>query len=82
MTLSGDLLEALYMDNGTLALRQLRKLPPYLHRQGITLEDYDGQNAQRFELLPTKRQPGTLRPALTKGERLLLPGRATVPEES
>ena len=75
--LFGDLLEALYADNGDFALRQLKKVRPCLRALGIETVDYSGENAELFELFPSKRPGLTLRPALRAGDRLLLAGRAT-----
>lgn len=80
LQLFGDLLEALYAENGDFALRQLRKLLPCLQALGIETEDYRGDNAELFELFPSKRPGKTLRPALKAGDRLLLSGRATEAE--
>ena len=77
LNLLGDLLEALYSENGEFSLRQLRKIKPYLQRQGIELEDYAANNAELFEILPSKKGAATLRPALLEGETLLLAGKAT-----
>ena len=76
LDLYADLLEGLYSENGEYALRQMKKLRPYLRRRGVETEDYDGSNAAAFELLPTKKETRTLRPAICAGEKLLLPGRA------
>ena len=75
--LLGDLLEALYAENGDYAIRQLKKLLPWLHQQGIEAVNYSPETADLFELLPTKRSSATQRPALVSGETLLLAGRAT-----
>ena len=77
LNLLGDLLEGLYSENGEFSLRQLRKIKPYLQRQGIELEDYTANNAEFFEILPSKKGAATLRPALLEGETLLLAGKAT-----
>ena len=77
LRLLGDLLEALYAGNGDYALRQLKKLLPWLRQQGIEAVDYSPETADLFELLPTKRSSATQRPALVSGETLLLAGRAT-----
>ena len=77
LRLLGDLLEALYAQNGDYAIRQLKKLLPWLHQQGIEAVDYSPETADLFELLPTKRASATQRPALVSGETLLLAGRAT-----
>ncbi|MBO7422753.1 MAG: hypothetical protein J6T99_05140 [Oscillospiraceae bacterium] len=77
LNLLGDLLEGLYSDNGEFSLRQLRKIKPYLQHQGIELEDYTANNAEMFDILPSKKEAVTLRPALLEGETLLLAGKAT-----
>ncbi len=77
LNLLGDLLEGLYSENGEFSLRQLRKIKPYLQRQGIELEDYAANNAEFFEILPSKKGAATFRPALLEGETLLLAGKAT-----
>ena len=77
LRLFGDLLEALYAENGDFALRQMKKIRPCLHALGIETVDYSGENADLFELFPSKRPGVTLRPALRAGDRLLLAGRAT-----
>ena len=77
LRLLGDLLEALYADNGDYALRQLKKLLPWLRQQGIEAVDYSPESADLFELLPTKRASATQRPALVREGTLLLAGRAT-----
>lgn len=77
LKLVGDLLEALYADNGDYALRQLRQLTPWLRRQGVEVVDYGADSAELFELLPTKKAAATQRPALVADGKLLLVGRAT-----
>ena len=77
LNLLGDLLEGLYSENGEFSLRQLRKIKPYLQRQAFELEDYAANNAEFFEILPSKKGAATLRPALLEGETLLLAGKAT-----
>ena len=77
LKLIGDLLEALYAENGEYAVRQLRKLLPWLHQQGIETVDFSPDTRELFELLPTKRASATQRPALVSGDKLLLAGRAT-----
>jgi len=76
LQLFSDLLEALYAGSGDYSLRQLKKIRPYLRRRGIEIVDLDGENAGAFEMLPTKNETRTLRPALKAGDRLLLAGRA------
>lgn len=77
LKLVGDLLEALYAENGDYALRQLRQLLPWLRRQGIEVINYSADSAELFELLPTKKAAATQRPALVSEGKLLLVGRAT-----
>lgn len=77
LKLIGDLLEALYAENGDYALRQLKQLLPWLRRQGIEVKNYSADTAEYFELLPTKKASSTQRPALVSGDKLLLVGRAT-----
>lgn len=77
LRLFGDLLEALYADNGDFALRKLQQLRPCLRALGVETEDYSADHAEDFELFPSKRPGLTLRPALKTGDRLLLEGRAT-----
>ncbi len=76
LQLFSGLLEALYADNGEYALRQLKKLKPYLRQAGVEVRDYSPQDAELFELLPTKKDTCTLRPALLTDGVLLLTGRA------
>ena len=76
-TLFGDLLEASCAGNGDYALRQLGKVEPWLRRHGVQTAAYGPDTAELFELLPTKNQSATLRPALLLDGRLLLAGRAT-----
>ena len=76
LQLIADLLEGLYSENGDYSLRQMKKLLPYLQSRGIELVDYDGRDPTAFELLPTRREGRTLRPAIYAGEKLLLAGRA------
>ena len=72
-----DRLEALYAGNGAFALRQLGKLPAYLEKRGVELAEYSEETAELFELLPSRNQTMTQRPALLAGEKLLLSGKAT-----
>ena len=71
-----DLLEGLYSENGDYSLRQLKKLLPYLKSRGLELVDYEAGDPTAFELLPTRKEARTLRPAIYAGDKLLLPGRA------
>ena len=77
LKLLSELLEALYAGNGEFALRQLRRIPPWLHQYGIDTVDYSNDTRELFELLPTKRESATQRPALLYGDKLLAAGKAT-----
>ena len=48
----------------------------YLHGRGIEAEDFTGENAQMFEVLPAVRT-GTIRPALMRGGKLIRKGLAS-----
>ncbi len=76
LRLLGDLLEALYSGSGEFSLRQLRKVRTYLQRRGVDIIEFEPALATNFELLPTKNETRTLRPALMAGDKLLLVGRA------
>lgn len=76
LQLFADLLEGLYSGNGDFSLRQLKKVLPWLTRHGVDIVEYSPGAAASFELLPTKNESRTLRPALMAGDRLLLAGRA------
>ena len=77
LQLIGSLLEAFYSGNGEFALRQLRRLEPWLLSRGIECRDFSPETAELFDLLPTKSRPATLRPALLADGKLLLTGKAT-----
>ena len=77
LQLFGALLEGLYSGNGDFSLRQLQKIKLYLRHLGIELREYNPENAELFEILPSRKGAATLRPALLDGETLLLPGKAT-----
>ena len=77
LALIGSLLEAAYAENGEFALRQLRQIQPWLRRRGVETRDYSPESAELFELLPTRKNSATQRPALLYGEKLLMAGRAT-----
>ncbi len=79
LTLFGDMLESLYAESGEYALRQIKKVVPYLKERGIELVDYDRNCRELFELFPTKNAAATLRPAILWNSKLLLIGRATEP---
>ena len=79
LALFGDMLESLYADSGEYALRQIRKLIPFLKERGVELVEYSSSTKDLFELFPTKNAAATLRPAILWNNRLLLIGRATEP---
>jgi len=76
LQLFADLLEALYSGSGEFSLRQLKKVRSYLQLRGVDIVEYDPALGTNFEMLPTKNETRTLRPALMAGDRLLLAGRA------
>ncbi|MBQ9662264.1 MAG: hypothetical protein IJV40_03815 [Oscillospiraceae bacterium] len=77
LKLLSELLEALYANNGEFALRQLKRIQPWLRQKGIETVDYSEETRELFELLPTKRDTATQRPALLYEDRLLVAGKAT-----
>ena len=81
LALVAELLEALYTDNGDFALRQLRRLLPWLRARGVETADYGAETAELFELLPSRSETVTLRPALLHEGKLLLTGRAAAPQD-
>ena len=81
LQLFADLLEAKYTGSGDFALRQLRKVPPYLTGRGVTLVDYSEEREDLFELFPSKNRTTTQRPAILTGNELLMMGKAAVQEE-
>ena len=76
LQLFADLLEALYSGSGEYSLRQLKKVRGHLQRHGVDIIEYSPELSASFELLPTKNETRTLRPALMAGDKLLLAGRA------
>ena len=74
--LFSDLLEALYSEDGDMALSKLGNLKFYLHKKGIDVLDYSEENAQMFDLMPSPER-ATLRPALAVEGRVLKKGLAT-----
>ncbi len=47
-----ELIEARYANDGDLALKRILKLPASLEDMGIQAVDYDGTNAEYFDILP------------------------------
>lgn len=81
LELFADLLEAKYSGSGDFALRKLKNITPYLLKQGVTLVDYSEEREELFELFPSRNKTATQRPAVLKGNELLLMGKATVQEK-
>ena len=77
LKLFSELLEALYGNNGEFALRQLKRVQPLLRQHGVETVDYSPETREYFELLPTRRDSFTQKPALLSGDTLLVPGKAT-----
>jgi len=79
ITLFQDLIEARYANDGDLALKRIRKLPTSLEEMGIQAVDYDGSNANYFDILPKLDSDDdgyeTAVPALIKGDQVLARGR-------
>ena len=80
--LFASLLEAAYARRGTDgadAEEIISDIRYYLHRQNVEIVDYTPDKEGWFELLPARR-PGTMRPALSTGGRLLKKGLASSAE--
>lgn len=74
-----SLLESVYVRRGMAdndAEELLSNIRYYLHRRGITLEDYTKEHEAWFELLPA-RKAGTMRPAMIAGGKLIKKGLAS-----
>lgn len=77
--LFASLLEAAYARRGANdsdAKEVEANIRYYLHRRGVELEDYTRGHESWFELLPA-RKPGTMRPAMVAGGRLVKKGLAS-----
>lgn len=79
VSLFQDLMEARYANDGDLALKRILKLPASLEDMGIRAVDYDGYNADYFDILPKIESDDgefeTAAPALIKGDKVLARGR-------
>ena len=80
VSLFQDLIEARYANDGDLSLKRILKLPASLEDMGIRAVDYDGYNADYFDILPKigEEEDGeyqTAVPALIKGDQVLARGR-------
>lgn len=79
VSLFQDLMEARYANDGDLALKRILKLPASLEDMGIIAVDYDGHNADFFDILPKidgdDTEYETAVPALIKGDQVLARGR-------
>lgn len=79
VSLFQDLIEARYANDGELALKRILKLPASLEDMGIRAVDYDGYNADYFDILPKidsfDGEYETAVPALIKGDQVLARGR-------
>lgn len=75
LDLFSELLEAAYAAGDAGAKESISAIRFYLHNAGIDVIDYDEGREAWFEFLPADR-PGTLRPALLAGGRLLKKGMA------
>ncbi len=76
-SLYGDLLEALYSEDGEFALERLEQLRYYLHMQNIEAIDYTNEHIDWFDLMPGSGSlEKTIRPALVRKGILLYKGLA------
>lgn len=74
--LLSDLLESAYGEADSEHSRQIiSELKFYLHRKNIEVIDYDGENRDYFELMPSE-SAGTIRPALVMAGSVLRKGLA------
>ena len=82
ISLFQDLMEARYANDGNLALKRILKLPASLEDMGIRAVDYDGYNADFFDILPKidtdDSEFETAVPALIKGDQVLARGRVYI----
>ena len=73
--LLSDLLESAYGENSEYGKQIVSEVKFYLHRKNIDVVDYDGNNRDYFELMPSERA-GTIRPALVMAGSVLRKGLA------
>ncbi len=69
-----SLLEARATGDGEVALRSLDQAEQALRARGVELVSYDAEHASLFDLLPTRGEARTVRPALLLEGRLLRRG--------
>lgn len=75
--LFSELLESAYGEGGSEYAQQIiSEVKFYLHRKNIEVIDYDGNNRDLFELMPSE-STGTIRPALAIAGSVLRKGLAT-----
>ncbi|MBR4421510.1 MAG: hypothetical protein IKS69_03150 [Erysipelotrichaceae bacterium] len=70
-----DLLESAYAENNEYGRQIVSDVKFYLHRKNIDVVDYDGNNRDFFELMPSD-STGTMRPALVMAGSVLRKGLA------
>ena len=71
-----NLLELAYVEQGDNAREMISGIRFFLHARGIDMVEYSPARAGWFEKLPAQR-PGTIRPALACGEKLIKKGLAS-----
>ena len=71
-----DLLTASYSKDPEYALEKIEEIKYYLHKQQIEAVEYNAENAQFFDMMPSQRA-GTIRPALVADGKLLRKGMAS-----
>ena len=74
--LFSNLLEALYSEDGDMALSKMAGVKFYLHKKGIDVIDYSDETAGYFDVMPSPDKE-TVRPALMLNGELLKKGLAT-----
>ena len=74
--LFSNLLEAVYSEDGDMALSKMAGVKFYLHKKGIDVIDYSEETAGFFDVMPSPEK-ATVRPALMLNGDLLKKGLAT-----
>ena len=75
LLLFSELLEALYLKDGSYALERLDQIRFYLHRKHVELLDYSSETENYFDVMPSLNK-GTIRPAMVSDGKLLKKGLA------
>ena len=75
LELFSGLIEAAGSDDADYAKEKIGDVSYFLHNRGVEMVEYTPEHEEWFELLPSDT-PGTMRPALVSGGRLLVKGLA------